>query len=581
MRRARPFVLHAAVYSALSLYFLWPILETGSSLGSDDWDALLFQHGAVLKAAVEYGQLPFWNPWYCGGNVLWQNPQTPMLTPAYAIALFAGVPFALKITVLLHYLAGFAGMHVLLRRSLGVSSNLYVWFLGAMFTLGGGAALHVAVGHVTFLPYFYLPWLLWLFIEAVSTGSFRHGTGAAAIMALAVWNGGVIIAVMAAVALGILAATAAACRRDWRPVAMLAFVGALMALFSAPKLLPALIFAADPRKVDIRAFPHGPDLTTMRMLLTSFLEPFQFRRMRIGGMKYGWHEYGNYVGTVAILLAAGSVVSALARFRAREHWLGVSLAATTAALLAIAIGDFGPLSPYSLLRRLPGISDLRIPTRYLLIFTVFAAATIGWTVGSRAGADATAPSRPFGVVLILATVLLAFFNRALVTNAFPLTPEAQTIRFGARSPAPALDPVTDGFGPDSPMYRALMNNRGVLRCNEPLQLPGNVDAARPIVYADGDASLSRLRFTPNRIDFGVTTKAAGARVFMNQRYVAGWSSSAGKIEIDEATQLPYVTIPPMAAGGYSFTFAPRGLAAGLAALALGLAVAAVTWRRRL
>ena len=257
MHRVRPLFLHAAVYFALSLYFLWPILETGSALGTDDWDALLFQHGAVFKAAIEYGQLPFWNPWYCGGNVLWQNPQTPLLTPAYVIALFVGVPLAVKIAVLFHYLAGFAGMHVLLRRGLGVTSNVYLWFLASMFTLGGGAALHVAVGHLTFLPYFYLPWVLWLFIEALSSGSFRYGTGTAALLALAVWNGGVYIAVMSAVALGIFAAAAALCRRDWRPLAMVAFVGVLMALASAPKLLPALLFAADPRKVDIRAFPPG------------------------------------------------------------------------------------------------------------------------------------------------------------------------------------------------------------------------------------------------------------------------------------------------------------------------------------
>jgi hypothetical protein len=569
------------VYAALSLYLLWPILETGSALGTDDWDALLFQHGAVLKTAVEYGQLPFWNPWYCGGNVLWQNPQTPLLTPAYAIAPFVGVPLAVKIVVLLHYLAGFAGMHLLLRRGLGVTSNVYLWFIASMFTLAGGAALHVAVGHLTFLPYFYLPWVLWLFIEALSGGSFRHGTGAAAILALGVWNGGVYIAVMAAVALGLFAVSAALCRRDWRPLVMVAFVGVIMALASAPKLLPAMLFAADPRKVDIRAFPPGPDLMSLQLLLTSFLEPFQFRRMRMGGMKYGWHEYGNYVGTVAILLAAGSVVSALARVRVREHWLGVSLAITTLVLLLIAIGDFGPLAPYSLLRRLPGISDLRIPSRYLLVFTVFAAATIGWAVGSRAGTDTAPPPRPLAVVLILATVILAYCNRILVMNVFPFAPAAHTLTFGARSPAPAIDPDTDGFALDSPMYRGLVNNRGVLRCNEPLHLPGHVDAARPILFTDGDAAISRVQFTPNRIDFGVTTKGAPVRVFMNQRYIAGWRSTAGPIAIDEATQLPYVTIPPTATGSHAFIFAPKGLAAGLLALTMGLALAVVTWRRRL
>ena len=157
--------------------------------------------------------------------------------------------------------------------------------------------------------------------------------------------------------------------------------------------------------------------------------------MRMGGMKYGWHESGNYVGTVAILLAAGSVVSALARFRVREHGLACRCGGALA-LLLIAVGDFGPLAPYSLLRRLPGISDLRIPMRYLLVFTVFAAATIGWTVGSRAGLEAVPPSRPLAVVLILATVILAYCNRVLVMNVFPYAPPEQTVKFGARSPAP-------------------------------------------------------------------------------------------------------------------------------------------------
>ena len=129
-----------------------------------------------------------------------------------------------------------------------MTSNLYIWFLAAMFTLAGGAALHIAVGHLTFLPYFYLPWALWLFIEALSSGSFGMARRGGKMLSLAVWNGGVYIAVMAAVALGIFAATAALCRRDWRPLAMVAFVGVLMALAAAPKLLPALLFAADPRK---------------------------------------------------------------------------------------------------------------------------------------------------------------------------------------------------------------------------------------------------------------------------------------------------------------------------------------------
>jgi hypothetical protein len=177
--------------------------------------------------------------------------------------------------------------------------------------------------------------------------------------------------------------------------------------------------------------------------------------------------------------------------------------------------------------------------------------------------------------------MLAHGNRRLVMNVFPFAPPAQTLTFGAYPPAPAIDPDTDGFALDSPMFRGLLNNRGVLRCNEPLQLAGAVDATRPILFADGQASISRVQFTPNRIEFAVITRGGPGRVFMNQRYVAGWGSTAGPIAIDEATQLPYVAIPATTTGSYSFTFAPKGLVAGLLALMLGLALAAATWRRRL
>ena len=269
--------------------FLWPILGTGSALGTDDWDALLFQHGAVFKAVFEYAQLPFWNPWYCAGNVLWQNPQTPLLSPVYAIAPLVGVPLAVKIVVLLHYLAGFAGMHVLLRRGLGVTS-IISGSAASMFTLGGGAALHLAVGHLTFLPVCSLPWILWMFIEALSSGSVRSRTGACS----ADGAGGVERRRLHHRHDGGLRSASSLRSRlsadaTGDQLAMLAFVGVLMVLASAPKLLPqALIFAADPRKVDIRAFPAGPDVMSLEMLRTSFLEPFQFRRMRLGGMKYGW-----------------------------------------------------------------------------------------------------------------------------------------------------------------------------------------------------------------------------------------------------------------------------------------------------
>src|SRR5262245_44184975 len=74
-------------YALLCAYLLWPVLGSGLRGGTSDWDQLLFYHAAVFKSVYEYGVLPFWNPWYCGGNVLWQNPQVALLSPTYLLAL--------------------------------------------------------------------------------------------------------------------------------------------------------------------------------------------------------------------------------------------------------------------------------------------------------------------------------------------------------------------------------------------------------------------------------------------------------------------------------------------------------------
>ena len=74
-----------------------PLFVHPNGVGHYDWDQHLFYYASVLKSVIEYGQWPFWNPWYCGGNVLWQNPQVALLSPAYPLALIFSLPLAMKL----------------------------------------------------------------------------------------------------------------------------------------------------------------------------------------------------------------------------------------------------------------------------------------------------------------------------------------------------------------------------------------------------------------------------------------------------------------------------------------------------
>jgi hypothetical protein len=191
----------------------------------------------------------------------------------------------------------------------------------------------------------------------------------------------------------------------------------------------------------------------------------------------------------------------------------------------------------------------------------------------------TAIRRYVSILLILASCFLAYRNRVPFEVAFTLTPVDGTFHFRSRPPAPVIDPNTDGFGPDSPMLRATMHGSAVLRCNDPLQLPGAVRPDQPVVFADA-VQISDVRFSPNRIEFGAVTRNGG-RVYLNERFVRGWRGSAGDLAIDSATGLAYMTLPVGAAGKFAFSFVPPGLWSGLMLLAVGLALSVLLWRQSL
>ena len=581
--RSRAERLVLLTYLFLTIYFTAPLLVTGNQLGVEDWDVLLFYHASVIRSAYEYGSLPFWNPWYCGGNVLWQNPQVALLSPVYLLSLAMSLPLAMKVNIFLHYLLGFAGMHVLLTRRFQLSYWPGVFFLSCLVTLAGGPVFHLAVGHATFLPYFYLPWVLFFFLRAIDGGRLRDSVAAAAIIAASIYSGGIHISFMSGVALAWFSFAAAALGRDWRPIAVLGAVGALAFLLAAPKLLPVSAFVSDPRLVDSRFSPPGADSMGREMLMHALFDPYQYRRLRFEGQNYGWHEYGNYIGPLGgLLIASGFVWILLQRGWRRELWVSASLALTALLLLSLALGELGPAAPYMLLRRLPIVSQFRLPSRYSLVFVLFATAMVAsiWRtiVAERAG-DA---GRFVAIVLILSSFALAYQNRVQFEGVFPLAPLQSSFRFLSRPGEPAVDHVSEGLVPSqSPMLLAMMENRAILRCYEPLQLPGGIDATRPVVFSDSDAQVADIEFTPGRIRFRALSGDGAGRVFLNERYVEGWYSDAGAFTIDPKTGLAYVTLPPGAAGRFTFWFVPPRLIAGLVLCVVGIALSLLMWRRTL
>jgi hypothetical protein len=559
-----------ALYGVIAAVFCAPLFERPNGLGISDWDQHLFYYGSVLKNLIEYGQPPFWNPWYCGGNVLWQNPQIAILSPVYPLTVVLSLALAMKVNIVLHYWVGLVGMHLLLTRIIRLSHLPFIVYLASMFTLAGANALHLNAGHSVFLPSFYLPLMLFFFLRSLLARRVRDALLGGLVLALMVYNGGLHIVPMAIVVVGAIALVTAAMQRAWQPIALALVLGVAAFGYAAPKILPVAQFVTGDRFWDTRPPTAHPDQMTMSMLVRAYVDPYQTRSTKVDDLqRHGWYEYGNFVGSLAALLTLASLVSVVASRSTPDRWLGVSLALTTAVVLALEAGEFSATAPASLMHVMPLFSSFRIPSRYTIVVALLAPMTIAWVTQSMSGERLMTPrTRWFSATLCSVAILeLLLHNRAQFRGVFPFPPLDHEFQWLAGSSTLTTDSTTNAYGPNSPMLHALVDGRSFYNCYESLQLRRTADAEHPLISSDGPAKIFDMKFSPNRIQFSATAGPEASRIVLNQNYAEGWSSTAGPIAREPRSEKPSVLLAPGQAGKFSFVFTPPGLWLGLGLLA--------------
>ena len=553
------------------------------ALGVNDWDQHLFYYGSVLKNVVEYGQMPYWNPWYCGGNVMWQNPQIALLSPVYPLAALMPLQLAMKINIVLHYWIGFIGMHVLLRRVIGITFMPAVIYLATLVTASGAPAIHLRAGHSVFLPGFYLPLQLYFFFQALRTGAWKYIFLSAATLALMVFNGGTHILPMSIAALGMFSLSAAIGRRDWRPLAFAIAFGIAGLAYSAPKLLPVVQYVNGEYFWDTRNPTERPDRVTLEMLKQTYLVPTQDVRERLPMQRHGWHEYGNYIGLGSVIALVGGFIWVLIRRSPANHWFGASLAVTTAFLFLLSLGEFAGYAPANLAHDVPLFSSFRIPSRYSIPFLQFAALTLAWAFQSIVTRYAFPQAARMAVAIAVlgASAHLVYVNQWNLRQVFTEAPFDTAFHWmsGPRQISTLAD--VNPYTPGSPMLRALMEDRSFYTCYESLQLDRGSGPDRPQVFdANPGDRASALDFSPNQLTFMVKAGAGEARVILNQNWAPGWTSTAGPIAAPKPTELGSVIVPPGPGGRHAFTFRPPLLIAGLVLFDAALIATLLMWRRR-
>jgi len=348
-----------ALYGVLFAAFLF-------RSGPEDYDQFLVFHELQYWNTALFGMAKQWTPLMCGGLSLAGEPQVPFLSLSMALGYVLGPFWGLKLATLLYFIVGWVG--AFLYAGLWLKQVAQRALAAALFIGNGFFFCRFGFGHIDFIPFLILPLMLWALHYAVAhyqaVGRLKGALGLAVITVL--MGGAIAVAIdgspVAIIHLlfwiGLYALVVAWTIRSFIPVLLLSCSVVLAAVLDAGYLWPMLQSQA--------AFPRStPDrFTSVLSLLWFAVLPVRGKLLPANG---NGHELSVFIGPVIALL--------LWRYR---HWLAASMPpAIKRPLLIVSIvsivlgmGSLKPLhipvwlSPFDLLRPLPGFRSMGVTGRY-------------------------------------------------------------------------------------------------------------------------------------------------------------------------------------------------------------------------
>jgi hypothetical protein len=400
--RARFLTLALGMMALVVLALFWGALVRGETFALRDLRAYYHPAKAILAPlARASGGLPLWNPLFASGQPFAENPEHELFHPLTWLVFVLPFEVAFRCQVILPILCATGTMFLFLR---SLPRSRPAALFGAV-TWGLGGYL---LSTTTLLPILFavsvLPLVLLAATRVARNPAPTEIAGLAVTFALICLAGEP--STLLATPLLVAAAVASSRRRvRVRVVARVAAGLLLGAALGGVVLVPGLHHAASTVRAQGLPDPVASAWSLAPPRLLELLTPHVLGhavggpdQVYFGAAFYPDKQhpflYSLYPGLLATVLAAAAWT---ARGRGRWPWLAVG---ALGALLAV--GRFGPVWP--LARHLPGLSGLRYPEKFALLFVLPVA------VGAAGGFDliARGPARSrraaLGALAIVAAV---------------------------------------------------------------------------------------------------------------------------------------------------------------------------------
>jgi hypothetical protein len=478
----------------------------------EDWEYFEAWLEIARRTILQFHDWPLWNPYTCGGQAYLAHPQNIVASPQFLLVLAVGTALGAKlILVSLHVLA-LDGSHRL-ARSLGLSEAA-AWCAAIVYAGCGWITLQNAAGHLPSAGAAVMPYLVLWFTRALDAEDNQAVVRAVVGMGLvAAWIlalGGTATPSIAVVLVVVLALWAVVARRSPRALIVLGAAAIVCLLVGAVRMLPVL----EGMMEHPRGMPESDSASPLYLLSNAWRAPTVNLRE---GTQYRFYEYAWRVPLLALPLALVGCVR-------KRAWPYVALALVG---VAIAIGDWWPHGPWWLLRHVPVFSDLRVPSRYLLVVAFAVAMLAAMGVDELEALVARRSRAAAHAVIVVLVALMAADAGQYVRQQYRALFTTMPI---GRERWPSVVQVKGRAGD---MLSYVLNGQGVLHCWEDGPSPrafeldeGNVAQAR----IDGDAAgtVAIESWQPSTMKLRVHL-ATPARVLVNQNWAPHWRASVGRV----------------------------------------------------
>ena len=527
-----------------------------------DWDLFTSMRWVPYYTVTHFHQLPFWNPYRCGGMAMLGNPESAIITPFFLLYLLLGMHAGLYLEIFLHLALAFAGGYVL-ARVLGLNLLGRV-VCAAAFPASSWLYLHLAVGHLNFLPAAYLPWILAILILAAERRSMFLVALGGLVCALTFTEGNYTF-LYAGILVALLSLWLSIVHRSIWPLLAGMALGIFAGAFAALKIIPAWeMLSIHPRP------PFGPEYDDFNMMMVYLFSRNQ-DLYRVGVSVFLMAEYGAYWAPAFALLGAVGIFGA--------RWKTIPWLIGTVAFFLLAEGDSGPHSLLMALRWLPMAHEIDLPARFII--------GMSFCTGVLAAYGADWLSRihwRWAPRIAIALVAIGLIDSWMVgppnlrylfhNDIEPLPHSAEFRQYFVPNPGNQTEIAIANMGS--------VNCQGYGYCSIPTTAlasnnPSDAIAYKGEYYLPGPGRLLQTEWSPNRLSYDVFAPAPTTLV-INQNYYAGWRIVGGDLSFTKEGTLLAVSLP---AGHRQVTlvYRPRYLLPAFTLTLIASIATLVLWRR--